>query len=497
MTVVERELPAGTSDRVLERMRVFPKPPDPFLDDPDGWATGRLGIESWSKPREIRESVAANRHTAVPACHDSAKTHTAASIACWWLDVHPVGEAFVVSTAPSQHQVETLLWGEIRAMHDDAGLAGRITPAAARWTMGNDVQVAFGRKSADEVDPRKAMQAFQGKHARYMLVIIDEAGGVPKWLFDAVDALATNRNARVLAIGNPDDPTSHFAEACKPGSKWNVIPISYLDTPAFTGEPVSEVLRDEHLISDLYVEEMRALGEDSHLFQSKVLGRFPDISDDTLFPPRILAKGMANELAGMERGGYAVDVARMGSDETVVYRNRGGVIRHVDGWHKQDTEETADRVEAILRRHGVDAVPALIDAVGVGAGVYDKLRRRGMPVIDFNGGERAYEPDRYANRRAEVFWTLRRAMEDGLVDIDPNDDVLQAELGQLRWKPLSGGVVQIESKEDMRKRGVKSPDRADAAAMAFAAPSLGYAYDAPLDQEPVLSISGDILERNW
>lgn len=486
-------LPAGTTDRVMRRLQVLPRPPHPFLNDPDGWAVAK-GIESWSKPREIRESVRDNRHTAVPAAHDVAKSHTAASIACWWLDVHRIGEAFVVTTAPRQHQVDSILWREIRSMHRQANLDGRVLPSTARWTMGNDELVAFGRKTADEADPQQAMQAFQGIHARYVLVVIDEAGGVPDWLFHAADALATNEHSRVLAIGNPDDPASHFAETCRPGSKWNVIPISAFDSPRFTGEDVSDRLL-ELLVSQFYVDEMRLLGEDSWLYQAKVLGQFPDVSDDAVFPPALLQKACETELDGLERGGYGVDVARLGEDETCVYRNRGGVIRLVDSWRKKDTEVTADRVAAILDRHGeAKIIPAVVDAVGLGAGVYDKLRARGYGAIDFNGGERALEPDRYLNRRAESFWELRVAMEDGRVDLDPNDRLLLTQLGRLKWKPVHGGRVQIESKDDMRKRGVKSPDRADAVAMAFAAPAFPHDHvDEPPPGDP--SLTGDLLER--
>lgn len=459
-------IPPGTADAVMRR--VFPEE-SPFVGDPDGWAQERLGVETWTKPRAIRESVRDNRHTAVPAAHDVAKSHTAASLACWWLDVHAPGEAFVVTTAPRQHQVDTILWREIRAMHRRGRLRGRVLPSTAKWLMFDDELVAFGRKTADEADPNQAMQAFQGVHARYVLVIIDEAGGVPDWLFAAADALATNEHSRVLAIGNPDDPASHFAEICKPGSKWNVIPISAYDSPRWTGEPVSQRLLDL-LVSEVFVEEMRQLGEDSHLYQSKVLGRFPDVSSDAVFPPALLTKACEADLPGTVQGGYGVDVARYGDDETCVYRNRGGVIRLAASATKQDTEQVADLVEKIVRPNAATKIPTVIDAVGVGAGVYDKLRRRDLPVVDFNGGERAYEPDRYANRRAEVFWALRTAMADGLVDLDPADKKLIDQLGRLKWKPVTGGRVQIESKEDMRKRGVKSPDRADAAAMAYACP---------------------------
>lgn len=475
MTALQQsELPAGTSGRVLERMRVFPQPPDPFLDDPDGWATGRLAIESWSKPREIRESVARNRHTAVPACHDSAKTHTAASIACWWLDVHKVGEAFVVSTAPSQHQVETLLWGEIRSMHDDAGLAGRITPAAARWVMGNDELVAFGRKSADEVDPRKAMQSFQGKHARYMLVIIDEAGGVPKWLFDAVDSLASNRNARVLAIGNPDDPTSHFATVCGPGSKYHVIPISAFDTPAFTGEPVSEVLRDEHLISHEYVEEMALYGVDSHLYRSKVLGEFPETSDDTVCPVGQVVQAQARDLDATQQPVIlACDVARFGSDETVLATRRGPRVRIAKTYVGRDTMQTVGEISVAARSLARESkvpkefVQIVVDDVGVGGGVTDRLRELGeFQVIAFNGGNEPLTTD-YPNRRSELWFAFAEQLRE--IDLDP-DKKLAADLVAPHYKLDSRGRRVVEAKAETKKRLGRSPDRADAVLLTFAAP---------------------------
>lgn len=460
-------LPAGTSDSVVSRL--WPAE-SPYVNDPDGWARERLGLETWSKPREIRESVRDHRHTAVPAAHDVAKSHTAASIACWWEDIHPPGEAFVVTTAPRQHQVDAILWREIRTMHYRGHLRGRVLPSTARWLI-NEQLVGFGRKTADEADPNQAMQAFQGIHARYVLVIIDEAGGCPDWLFAAADALATNEHSRVLAIGNPDDPSSHFAEICKPGSKWNVIPISAFDSPRWTGEPVSQQLLDL-LVSEVFVEEMRALGEDSHLFQSKVLGKFPHIASDAVFPPGLLQQMCDADLPGLDMGGFGGDVARFGDSETVLYRNRGGVIRRVYEARQQPTTVTAEQFAGHVARPAVGALPTYVDADGIGGGVVDAMRAANVPVLEFHGGQPAHDAERFANRRAEVYWTLREDGEKGLVDLDETDRELLTQLGRLRWKLDARGRIKIESKDEMRKRGVKSPDRADAAVMAYAAPPL-------------------------
>ena len=461
-------LPAGTSDRIVERL--WPET-SPYVADPDGWATNVLGVESWSKPRQIRESVRDNRHTAVPAAHDVAKSHTAASIACWWEDIHPVGEAFVVTTAPRQHQVDSILWREIRVMHRRGNLRGRVLPSTAKWLMDGDELVAFGRKTADEADPNQAMQAFQGIHSRYVLVIIDEAGGCPDWIFHAADSLAANEHSRVLAIGNPDDPSSHFAEICKPGSKYNVIPVSAFHSPRWSGESVSPRLL-EMLVSQTYVDEMAALGEDSHLYQAKVLGQFPDVSSDALFPPALLQRMCDADLPGLAQGGYGGDVARFGDSETVLYRNRGGVIRLAHAARQQSTVETAEQFTGHVSRPAVGALPTYVDADGVGGGVVDAMRAANVPVLEFHGGQAAYDSERFANRRAEIFWTLREDGDAGLVDLDPADKELLTQLGRLRWKLDARGRIKIESKDEMRKRGVKSPDRADGAAMAYAAPPL-------------------------
>jgi hypothetical protein len=107
-----------------------------------------------------------------------------------------------------------------------------------------------------------------------------------------------------------------------------------------------------------------------------------------------------------------------------------------------------------------DFVDAQVDEVGVGAGVYDRLIELNLPVAGYNGGAAAIGKERFVNRRAEDYWTLREIFETGEVDIDPDDDVLAAQLGSIKWTLDSRGRIKIESKNDMCKRGLPSPDRA-------------------------------------
>jgi hypothetical protein len=449
-----------------------------YLNDPIGWVRDRLGEHLWSKQREIAESVRDNRYTAVQSCHDAGKSFLASRLVAWWLDVHPRGEAFAVTTAPTAAQVSAILWREIRRAHKKGGLFGYITQGAVpEWKLPDGEQVGYGRKPADE-----DQAAFQGIHALYPLIVVDEGGGVPKTLFDAVDALATNINARVLAIGNPDDPSSHFAKVCKPGSGWNVIRIDGLQTPNMTAEGLAEHPELADLMAELGIEPsvedvpegLRPLllspmwvaeriyrwGIASPIFTAKVRGDFPDIGEDVLITPSMIRAAQQRSLDPGPWSILGVDVARFGSDRTIIALSRWPQTRVIADHSKLATTETTGHVVAAKREHAADEIR--VDGVGVGGGVVDQLVELGHDVMDMQAGAAARDPEHYLNARAEWYWGLRERFEQGDIDLDPDDDETAAQLGAIKYKYTARGQIQIESKDDMRKRKLPSPDRADA-----------------------------------
>jgi hypothetical protein len=469
---------------------VFP-PPHPYLHDPVGWCTNVLGDYPWSMQREVLEAVRDHRYTAVQACHDVGKTWTAAALFLWWLDVHPPGEAFIVTTAPTAAQVVAVLWREIQRAHGRGGLAGRMTMDAHFYleVAGKEQLVAIGRKPSDH-NPA----GFSGFHARYPLVIIDEAGGVPKQLYDAADTVATNRHGRVLAIGNPDDPQSQFEKITRPGKEqWDkVIRVNAFDCPNFTESEVSKYpellaymqthgyqpstetipnhIRDMLVMPRWVDERLRRWGENSPVFQAKVLGQFPDLSDRSLFTRRLLNKCSDTDLPGFGSGVRAYDIAEEGKDKTIAYWNREGVLRFLWEGPRQPIPETAEDIMAQMRP--LPEIPAWIDANGIGSGVYGILRKNGANVLKFLGSHAAYD-DSYLNKRAETAFAAKRMAELGELDLDPLDegyDDLANDLLSLRWKVNSKGKLFLESKEDMAKRGVKSTNHGDAATMALQDP---------------------------
>ena len=444
--------------------------PDPFASDPHLWVRERLGEFAWSKQVEILESIRDNRYTAVRSAHSTGKSHIAARAIAWWVDSHPIDDVFIVSTAPSAPQVKAILWRYLKQIRKRAGLPGYITESEVpEWKI-DGALVGWGRKPADLSNAEEASTTFQGIHAKYVLVVMDEAGGIPEWLWNAVDTLVTAPTNRVLAIGNPDDPSSHFEKVNRPGSGWKIIKISAFDTPAFTSEQVpQEVL--EALVGSEWVEERkRVWGEDSPLYIAKVLAEFPLNADDNLIPMQWIYNACERDFSGeaiVDQGKYSLDVAREGRDESVLARWRAGVFRIIR--QQRGVGDTMKLVGWLSKEFASHpAAKGIIDSDGVGGGVFDRSRELRQPVSAFYGGRRAFQPKKFVNRRSEQYWDLRGLLEAGLVDIDPKDEELQSQLGSIKWRLDSAGRIAVETKKEMKSRGLPSPDRADTLMMVTA-----------------------------
>lgn len=427
----------------------------------------RLGEHLWSKQREIARSLVEHRRTAVKACHTVGKTFLAARLAAWWIDVHPPGSAMVVSTSDTYDHVKGALWQEIGAAHRKGKLPGRINQT--EWWIG-DKRVGFGRKPADD-DPT----ALQGYHARFLLVVIDEACGIPKALWNAALSMATGSDNRMLAIGNPDDPGSHFRQVCEPGSGWAVHQIAYLDSPNFTDEVVPDDLR-ENLMSPAGIEDMRLeYGEGSAPWMSKALGEFPIDAEDSVVRISAVRACMSPDPAPPDYEArpnvLGVDVGA-GGDESVIYWRIG---RRARLWRKQRTPDTMELVgmcvEAV-RETGASVVN--VDRTGVGQGVVDRLRElraQGIHEAHIEGvmvGAKAQRPDRFVKLRDEIWWEVGRHLsEQGAWDLSDVDDVTIAQLTAPKYSFDSAGRVKVEKKEETKKRLGRSPDLADALLLAF------------------------------
>ncbi|TAD90049.1 MAG: hypothetical protein EAZ99_07420 [Alphaproteobacteria bacterium] len=428
-----------------------------WATDPVGFVTTVLREHLWSRQQEIARSLVHQRRVAVPSCHGAGKSFLASRLVAWWVATRPADEVFVVTSAPTFAQVRAILWREIARAHARGRLPG--TLSQTEWRIGRRL-VGFGRKPADTDGT-----AFQGIHARHVLVVFDEACGIPKPLWDAAETLLTTPQARFLAIGNPDDPLSAFAGVCAEESGWCVLPIDAHATPDFTGEVVPKALAPL-LVSRLWAEEMAARwGEGSALWQAKVRGRFPDVAADALLAPAVLERARRAALLPGLPIELGVDVARFGPDASVIAVRRGAVGRIVGVHHGLDIPGLAAAVRTAMAETTATAIK--VDEIGLGAGLVDVLRASGLPVTGINVARAAQASDRFVNRRAELWWRLRERAEAGDLDL-PDDDSLIAEMARLRWGLDGRGRIALEAKAAARAELGRSPDRADALLLAFA-----------------------------
>lgn len=459
------------------------------MSDPIKWAKEKLGVDLYSEQRTIVNLVKDNRRTAVRSSHEIGKSFSAAVLACWWIDTHPVGSAYVITTAPSGDQLKGVLWREINKIFElarhrydqgliDAPLPGRMLQT--EWWIGNQ-RVGQGRKPADwDTD------AFQGIHAEFVLAIIDEANGVPRPMWVGVEGVTSNDTSKVLAIGNPDDPDSEFARVSSElNMVWVKHRVSAFDTPIFTGEQVHPRLL-RVLVGKQWVEDRRNdWGEDSPLYISRVLGEFPDLGQakQKVVPAgAVLACLEPDEdlIARLPRKPVelGMDVAASDNgDETVIRERRGAFAGRRWSIQTSDAEQAVTAVVEAIVESGATMVK--VDEIGWGWGIVaainSELRHKRIRcrAVGVNVSKKAWQPEKFKNQRSELWWMVRDLIKDQSIVLQGMDEA-ETTIGQLcdpSWREIAGGKILVEEKDETRKRLGRSPDDADALILAFARPT--------------------------
>jgi len=308
-------------------------------------------------------------------------------------------------------------------------------------------------------------------------------------------------------IGNPTNPSGRFAKSFKTEGI-SKISISAFDSPNFTEfgiteqdiinhtweEKITKEIPAPYLVTPRWVSDrFKDWGETSPLYLSKVKAQFPQSSEDTLIPLHLIEAAIDRTLPESSPNEIAVDVARFGSDASIIYHRKGPVARIVKKIQQCDTMELTGQVVMALTSTG--AAIAKIDSVGIGSGVYDRLNEMNKPCVEMQAGGRPEDPERYANSRAEWWWGLRQRFEDGDIDIE-DDEELTAQLANIKYKVTSKGQILIESKDDMKKRGLPSPDKGDALMMLFG--SSGYVRDLTAEPTAAEMVSqGNEIPELW
>jgi len=422
---------------------------------PDWFWHEVLGAHGYDKQYQMTDMVRDNPQVAIVGANGTGKDWNAGRLMLWWQTTHSPAKTVIIG--PTHRQVHDVVWSEARAAFIDARfpLEGRMFQTS-RWYVSPDhYAVGFATKDPFNI---------QGYHSPNLLVICTEAHNIPQAQFNSIMRL----NPKCLLLtGNPLVTSGEFYEAFHAHThNYATLRISALDTPNLRGDtPLPGLVMPEQ------VERNRLrYGEESPLYIAGTLGDFPDNLEDAVVPRSKLMEAVAREIppGDDDKAMLSCDVARGGEDSTVVYRRQGHQNRLVWKAHGRDTQQIAGKL-IVMAKEDKAVTIIIIDDVGVGGGVTDRLREErppGVRIVAFNGGSKARKADKYVNAVTEAWYEIREAALEGYLDIDENPDLI-GQLASRRFSYLGSGRVQLEKKEDYKQRVGGSPDDADAMAMAY------------------------------
>ena len=439
-----------------------------YSNDPIGFIREVLGGEPWARQVEIAESVRDNPLVAVRSANAVGKDWLAARLALWWVYAR---RGLVLLTGPTERQVVQIVMGEVaRAFGVAKELPGELYRTSLR--LGREEHAGILAFTSTEASK------LTGFHAPRVLAVLTEAQGVEDFAWEALLACATGPEDRILAVGNPLSPSGRFYAVSRSPS-WTAIRISASEHPNLrSGQSVIPGGPSQAFVERIAAE----YGRGSGTYQARVEGEFPDQGEEGLFSRSWLeaaSEGTTEpwRLEADERLVVAVDPARFGPDLTAVAVRRGPVLEDLITFGgRLDLMETVGKLRELFSqvgvrptsraRRSVETGLVIVDEVGLGAGLLDRLREIGYRVRAFNGGRSPRAKKRFLNARAEAYWRLRELLEAGEIILPPDDELFD-ELLAIRWRPTSEGKVRIEAKEELKSRLGRSPDRADAVCMAF------------------------------
>lgn len=429
-----------------------------YQNNPDKWLEKVFGVQLWEKQREILHDVWNNRYVAVKSAFATGKSFLGACLALAFSHLYP--DSVVLTTARTYRQVRANVWSVIHHLKERARI-----PLGSEFLQ-TEIRLGPGWFVLGfSTDDPGTIQGIHPKSGR-ILIIMDESAEIDAAIHERIhSALMTSEGARVLHIGNPLEPGTIFHSYFS-DPKFVTHTISAFDTPNV--REGREVIPG--LVSRQWVEERRReWGEDSPLWYSRVLGEFPASGDDTLIPMTWvkLAQERWHDLGpdGYEVAG--VDIARYGDAESVCCIISGRFVHPLKVWKNASTSESV----GYIRHYASGAKIIRVDDISVGGGVVDQAREQGLPVVGVNVQTHSTNPAKFLNLRAELYWKLREDLnpENPNALALPPDDKLAAQLTSIKYKIIdSGGKIKIESKDEMRQRGLPSPDRADALMLANA-----------------------------
>lgn len=476
--------PINDTDRVFAELALR------YRDDPVFFVEHCLGHYTWSGQRDILNAVRDHERVAVRACHGISKTFTAAEIVAWFFDNYP--DSKVITAAPTGRQVRELLWSEIGRLYQGSRykLTGECQTVAIRTDKPEHSAIGFSTDNQSSAE---------GFHAPRLLFVLDEAKGIPEWLWSAIDGASTGGMVRWLVISTTDGVQmgSRFERVfndTKNNDRWVKIHLKAKDSPFVSGEKFQHIVIPDlkrpdrfhrELVDPAKVPPMQMAsqgwinnmatdyGPESVMYLTKVEGEIVDASADGVILLSQVYKMFENhsKSAASAEGAVEIgaDIARGGDDDCVFFKRKGMRVVNkrviTTGSMPQKAKLVYVASELMKFADQDKTVRIKVDDTGLGGGVTDILQDSGYNVVPVNFGGTASDPDKYASVASEMWFTVAQNI-DGISC--PEDQRLQNELVGRRQKNLDKkGRRMIEPKDEYKKRMGRSPDVADGFLLCF------------------------------
>jgi phage terminase large subunit len=428
-----------------------------YRADPVLFVKEVLGVEPDEWQKDFLTVVASGeRKISIRSGHGVGKSTTASWAMLWFLLTrYPVK---VVVTAPTSAQLYDALFAELKRWVKELPqpIQDLLDVKQERIELKASATEAFISARTSRAEQPEALQ---GVHSDNVMLVADEASGVPEAVFEAAAGSMSGHNALTILLGNPVRSSGFFFDTHnRLKDEWWTKRVSCIDSKRVSKE---------------YVDDMKSrYGEESNAFRIRVLGEFPKSDDDTIIPMDLLESAKHRDTRAYEDAPiiWGLDVARFGSDSSVLCKRQSNVVHTLERWRNLDLMQLTGAVVAQYEACDHKNRPAeiLVDSIGLGAGVVDRLRELKLPARGINVSESPAMGGTYLNLRAELWHKAKAWLEKRDCKIPNNEDLI-GELATVRYTFTSNGKIKIESKDDIRRRGLKSPDMADAFVLTFAA----------------------------
>ncbi len=428
-----------------------------YENDPVGFSIDVLGARPKVWQRTFMEHIAAGkRRITIKAGHGVGKSTAVSWVLIWSICCRYPQKAVV--TAPTAPQLFDALFAELKSW------VGRLPPPVKvlldpysdRIELKADPTGSFvSARTASSERP----EAMSGVHSAFVLLVADEAPGIPEAVFENSIGSMSGSGATMILIGNPTRLSGLFYKTHrdpKLAPRWEKMTVSCMD-------PDLDDLVDKEFIQEV----IDTYGEHSDQYRVRVLGEFPAAEANTLIPLDLVEAAMKRDIAlnTSDPIVYGVDVGRQGPDRSVICKRQGNVVLEVKFRHGNDLMETTGWVAMDAN---VDRPAEIcVDSIGMGAGVADRLRELGFNVRDVNVAEASPMNPQAARLRDELWLSLRDWLNLRACRL-PSDDALKLEISTPQFSYLSNGKYKVEGKDEMKKRLRRSPDLADALCLTFA-----------------------------